>query len=185
MVNRRAALIMLLAGIAGGGLAWFLLPERASRRPVTPAQVPPDALMVAGGSLAKGSRTVTERKVALPELAGERTEGALQRAEAHPDDTPAIRAALEVQAELAAPYWAKLSPRIADAKLRAESASMIERLRVLDEPAESLARDEYALTQTLIAQGGWDTKTLAALQYLNSSSASVIQGGDPAEIPVP
>jgi hypothetical protein len=96
-----------------------------------------------------------------------------------------MRAALEVQAELAAPYWSRLSPRIADPKLRAVSAGMIERLRALNEPAELIARDEYALTQTLIAEGGWDNQTLATLQYLNSTSASVIQGGDPAEIPLP
>ena len=128
---------------------------------------------------------MTERLVAPPTLVGEATENAVQRSAPHADDSPQMRLSLETQAELAAPYWARVSPRIADPELRAKAAAMTERLRALSEPAESIARDEYSLTQALLSAGGWDSKTLSAIQYLNSTSAAVIQSGDPGEVPVP
>ena len=113
------------------------------------------------------------------EVAAEPTP-ALVRAGPQPGDDVEQRRRLEQQAVLAAPYWAQIAPRIQDAGLRTEATEMFERLNRLDEPAADLARAQYDLTQTLISKGGLDRKSKAALDYLNSTSAAVLQNGDPS-----
>ena len=119
------------------------------------------------------------------EVLSDRPTPALVRAGAQPGDDVETRRRLEQQAALAAPYWARLAPKVQDAELRAASTEMFARLNRLDEPAADLAREEYELTQELIAKGGLDRKSQAWLDYLNSTAAAVIQGGNPAEIPTP
>lgn len=113
------------------------------------------------------------------EVAGAPTP-ALVRAGPQPGDDVEQRRRLEQQAALAAPYWAQIAPRLQDAGLRAEATEMFERLHRLDEPAADLARAQYDLTQALISKGGLDRKSKAALDYLNSTSAAVLQNGDPS-----
>ena len=105
-------------------------------------------------------------------------------------NVPGLEAIFFGPADLSASYgylgeWE--GPGVADRILdvRARAAAMIERLRTMNEPSETLARDEYSLTTELIGLGGWDSKTLRQIQYLNSTAASVIQHGDPTEIPAP
>ncbi len=115
----------------------------------------------------------------------EETEGEGIRAGPHRSDDPAMRAALEKQAGLAMPYWARIAPRFSDPKDRVEAAAMVERLGRLNEPATILAHDQYRLTQRLISEGGLDRGSQTALDYLNSTAATVLQGGDPAEVITP
>lgn len=107
------------------------------------------------------------------------------RAGPQPGDDPVFRARLEEQAVLAMPFWARVAPRMQRSEDRLEAAEMVERLGRLDEPAASLARAQYDLAQRLIANGGLDRGTESALQYLDSTAASVIQGGNPAEVMTP
>ncbi len=102
-----------------------------------------------------------------------------------PGDEPALRARLEVQAKLALPYWARIAPKVQDPALRTRTTQMFTRLGELGEPASDLARAQYDLTQELITAGGFDHKSQVWVDYLNSTSASVLQSGDPAEVITP
>ena len=83
------------------------------------------------------------------------------------------------------PFWARVAPRLQRSQDRLDAAEMVERLGRLDEPAASLAQAQYDLAQRLISNGGLDRGTETAVQYLNSTAACVIQGGDPAEVITP
>ena len=102
-----------------------------------------------------------------------------------PGDDPGLRARLEVQAKLALPYWARIAPKVQDPALRSRTAEMFTRLSALGEPASDLGRGQYELTQELITAGGFDHKAQVWVDYLNSTSAAVLQNGDPAEVITP
>ncbi|GDX82441.1 hypothetical protein LBMAG42_42520 [Deltaproteobacteria bacterium] len=176
----------LFVGAVGGGVgAWWASGSVEESAPVakkvtSEAKKPP---MVPGVVPSPGPAAEAAAKP-LP-AAAEEVEGEGIRAGAQPGDDPAMRAALEKQAELAMPYWARIAPRFADPQDRLEAAAMVERLGRLNEPATIVAHDQYRLTQRLISEGGLDRGSQTALDYLNSTAAAVLQGGNPAEVITP
>jgi hypothetical protein len=175
----------LAATLAGGGALWATRGADNAESEPSRTNVPVPGESGADPQLAPGTATTTEKPGARTARGEAGRDTGMGRQKAAADDDPAIRAALEAQADLAAPHWARVAPRIADATDRAAAVAMIERLRTLSEPSAGLAREEYDLTTRLIGAGDWDAATLRELQYLNSTAASVIQGGDPAAIDTP
>lgn len=103
-----------------------------------------------------------------------------------PGDDPELRARLESQAKVSGPYWARLAPKLKDPGRQGRAATMFTRLQTLGEPAELLAKEQYALTQEIIAEEELDHKSRVWVDYLNNTSAVVLQGGaDPADITTP
>ena len=178
-MDRRLTLAAaVLAGAVVGGLAMWLT------APVEGASV--DAPKTA---VKRHSRTDAERddpaepspahpRGPLPEPA------AAGRSPAPEGDDPELRGRLETQVSLAAPYWLRVAPRMAGPDRDAVSAMLV-RMRAMNEPSAKLANDEYQLAQALLTEGGFDAPTTRALQYIDSTAASVIQGGDPAEVGKP
>ncbi len=174
----------MVVALLGGLGAWWLTspppeaappPRLADKRPVKAAAPRPDAPAV---------RTTPDPDVV--DEPGGRPVPALVPQGIQPGDDPDFRARLESQAKVAAPYWAKVAPKVSDPALRTRATEMFTRLQTLGEPAEALAKEQYTLTQELITAGGLDHKSQVYVDYLNSTSAMVLQGGgDPADIPDP
>jgi hypothetical protein len=184
-VDRRLLAVVGFALLAGGVTLWL---TRDPAAPTEPARPPAVAAVVEEPPPARPpARASTERVPPEPteEVIRDTPVPALVRAGPQPGDDVEQRRRLEQQAALAAPYWARLAPRVQDPALREASTEMFARLNRLDAPAADLARAEYDLTQALIAKGGLDRKSKAWLDYLNSTSAAVIQDGDPTAIPTP
>lgn len=176
----------LFVGAVGGGAgAWWAsgsveesspIAQKAPSEAKKPPRVPDD------GTPANPAAEAAANPLPPP---AEEAEGEGIRAGSQPGDDPVMRAALEKQAELAMPYWARIAPRFSDPKDRLEAAAMVERLGRLNEPATIIAHDQYRLTQRLISEGGLDRGSQTALDYLNSTAAAVLQGGNPAEVITP
>lgn len=168
-MTTRAAGVAAALGMATLGLAaaWWLTSEPArapASRPSASVRVPAPAPPASGDAVATAGARRAEEKAPGTTLRP-------------PGDDPALRARLYVHAKVAVAEWPFVVQRIDDPVLRAEAEAMVERLRRLDEQAETLARAEYDLTQRLIARGGWDRTTERRIQELNSAAAMVIQGG--------
>ncbi len=177
-MDRRLVAVGAFALLVGGGMLWATARpsvEAPAKPPEEAAEAPPPA-----------PPTVRhERPEPAEEVFHDAPTPALVRAGAQPGDDVEQRRRLEQQAALAAPYWAKLAPRVQDPARRAAASEMFARLHRLDEPAADLARAQYDLTQELISKGGLDRKSQGWLDYLNSTSAAVLQSGDPTGIPTP
>ncbi len=172
--------IVLVVGVACvvGVAAWRL---------TSPAEPPPAIPKVARASKVAVTpvNKARPRPAQVADVPGAAPIPALVVSGPLPGDEPALRARLEVQAKLALPYWARIAPKVQDPALRTRTAEMFTRLSALGEPASDLARAEYELTQELITEGGFDHKSQVWVDYLNSTSAAVLQNGDPAEVITP
>lgn len=161
--------------LALGGVAFWL----------TAAPESPSRAAAGGPPVLSRPTPIAPHRAPTEEVLQDTPTPALVRAGPQPGDDVEERRRLEVQASLAAPYWARLAPHIQDPALRTQSTEMFARLNRLDEPAAELARAQYDLTQALIARGGLDRKSQSWLDYLNSTSAAVLQDGDASQIPTP
>ncbi len=189
-MDRRLGIIgVVAAGLLAGAAMWWWSED--GQRPA-PRAAPTSG---EGEAAAPAARPSAEPAATLPavrplpphadEVLSDTPVPALVRAGPQAGDDPAQRERLEQQAVLAGPYWAKLAPRLSDPELRAAATGVFTSLQTLDRPAAELAAEQYELTQSIITAGGLDRGTQAMVDYLNSTAAAVLQGGDPAEIPLP
>ncbi len=163
---RGGGALALALALAGLGAAWW----STAPRPAAPA-----GLAAPAPDPSSTRSAVPSAPAAAPAPEKQAEQPAADRRP--PGDDAALRARLYVHAKMAVADWPLVASRIEEPGLRAEAEAMVGRLGRLDEPAEDLSRDEYDLTQRLIAHGGWDRTTLRRIQALNSAAAMVIQGG--------
>ncbi len=146
----------MVVALLGGLGAWWLTspppeaappPRLADKRPVKAAAPRPDAPAV---------RTTPDPDVV--DEPGGRPVPALVPQGIQPGDDPDFRARLESQAKVAAPYWAKVAPKVSDPALRTRATEMFTRLQTLGEPAEAWPRSSTRSPRSSSPRAGLTTK---------------------------